>query len=408
MEGTSPFACDAVMLRRSGSILCASLIACSVATSQQLVFTAGPDGGQQVPPNASAGVGSATFVLDRAANSLAYELTVRKLTGTETEAHLHGFAPPGQNAGVLLVLPLGKHKKGVWSYPEALEDMLVSGEVYVDVHTDAFPGGEVRGQWVLRADDAVFTVSMNSAQASGSNSSAKGSGFLRADTLIDRAHFDITIAGLQSSELASHVHAGAVGQTGPILFTLPNGPNKAGIWDYLASEEPGLLAGDTYANVHTQTFLQGEIRGQIVLAATNPDGYCASKTNSQGCVPAIAWSGTPTVTGPDDLTFTCVQVLNQTTGIFFWGTAPKSSLFFGGTLCVRAPTRRTPVTASGGNPPPDDCSGSFSFHFSQADMTAKGLGAGSIVYGQWWYLDPHHPDGTGVGLSDGVQFELRP
>jgi len=378
--------------------------------AQTLVFTAAPTGGEVVPPTASNGFSAGSFVIDREADTLTYRITVRNLTGTETATHLHGFAPAGQNAAELLTLPLGKTKDGVWTYPESMEEMLVSGEVYVDVHTDAYPAGELRGQLARRADDYAFTVSMSKMGAQGSNSPATGSGYMYADTTLDELRFGLVIVDLQGNLLQSHIHAGGPGVQGPVLFLLPQGFKKFGKWDYPESEEPGLLVGDTYVNCHTQTFLNGEIRGQIEPAATNPQTYCVAKPSGLGCQPAATWTGTPTAGGTDDLVISATGLPNQLGAHFFWAASPKQSPFFGGTLCVRGPLHRTPLTTTGGTPgtPGADCTGAPSFFLSQAYMAQHGLTPGTLLYGQWWYLDPATPGAAGVGLSDAVQLEIRP
>jgi hypothetical protein len=76
------------------------------------------------------------------------------------------------------------------------------------------------------------------------------------------------------------------------------------------------------------------------------------------------------------------QVLNNKNGLLFWGPSAQASPFAGGTKCIAAPTRRTPLQGSGGNPPPNDCSGSYSFAFDPAYLAQKGLGAGQEVHGR--------------------------
>jgi len=379
------------------------------AAAQTVGFDAHLDGGQEVPPNLSVAYGTAYFVLDREANTLGYSITVARLNGTETAAHLHGFAPPGTTAPVLLTLPLGKTKSGSWTYPEALEDQLVAGLAYVDVHTTNFPAGQVRGQLARSPADATFGAHLDRFQVVGmSGSKAQGTGTFTIDTVKNRLKIEITVQGFKTTEIGAHIHAGKPGQTGNILYALPLGMHKVASWKYDEADEPMILAGNTYVNIHTLQIQSGEIRGQIVPLAGNPSTYCAGKVNSQGCTPAIGWTGRPRTVGSDDFTITCDQLVNQESGLFFWGVPTNVKPFFGGTLCVLGPLQRTSVLGTGGNAGPPDCSGTLSFFFSHAYETSKGLGPGMQLYGQWWATDAAHPDGTGVGLSDAVQFELRP
>lgn len=140
-----------------------------------------------------------------------------------------------------------------------------------------------------------------------------------------------------------------------------------------------------------------------------PQTYCTAKVNSAGCTPQIAFSGSPSLSGPDDFRLSASQVLNNKSGVFFFGVAGAAALpFGGGTLCAKPPVVRTGVQGSGGNPPPDDCSGHYDFHFSHAFAAAQGLGAGDTVHGQFWSRDPGFAPPDNIGLSDAVRFELRP
>lgn len=142
-----------------------------------------------------------------------------------------------------------------------------------------------------------------------------------------------------------------------------------------------------------------------------PTSYCTGKSNSQGCVPAIGWTGDPSLTSPDPFDVSATDVLNNKNGLFFFGLGGPANLpFFGGTLCALPPLQRTGIQSSGGNPPPDDCSGSYLFDFQALLQSGSvpGLVAGQRVNGQFWYRDPGHPDGTGVGLSNGIEFDVCP
>ena len=69
---------------------------------------------------------------------------------------------------------------------------------------------------------------------------------------------------------------------------------------------------------------------------------------------------------------TASNLLNNKPGIFFYGFSAANTPFQGGTLCVQPPLTRTPAQNSGGNPPPDDCSGTMVLDLAMADA-AQGL-----------------------------------
>jgi len=143
------------------------------ASAQNFVATI--DGAQETPPNASPGTGSATLVLDTAANTLSYTIMYGGLLGAESAAHIHGFAPPGTPGGVLHPLPAGNPKIGVWNYSEAQEANIIAGLTYINIHTMSFPGGEIRGQIVAETpSDAGVTPDVASLQAASPGSLRRG------------------------------------------------------------------------------------------------------------------------------------------------------------------------------------------------------------------------------------------
>ncbi len=114
----------------------------------QLVHTrlARATGAAEVPPVPSPGRGLGAFTIDTVAKTIHYRFSFAGLTSAETAAHIHGFAPPGANAGVLFALPAGSPKCGVLTYTAAQEANILAGLSYVNVHSVTFGGGEIRGQ----------------------------------------------------------------------------------------------------------------------------------------------------------------------------------------------------------------------------------------------------------------------
>jgi hypothetical protein len=139
--------------------------------------------------------------------------------------------------------------------------------------------------------------------------------------------------------------------------------------------------------------------------------YCTAKTNSQGCTPAVGWSGDPSIGASSSTPFeiTASNVLNQKSGLLFYGVFGRASAAFqGGVNCVHSPVRRTPLRSSDGNVGPDDCSGVYSIDFTPwIDGTNDALlDIGVTVNAQWWSRDPASPSTT--GLTDAIEFEIRP
>lgn len=82
----------------------------------------------------------------------------QNLTGPAKAMHIHGPAGPGTNASVLVSLvpynfpssnpTNGGVVVGNIAWPTNDTDALLSGLTYLNVHTDQYPGGEIRGQLV--------------------------------------------------------------------------------------------------------------------------------------------------------------------------------------------------------------------------------------------------------------------
>jgi hypothetical protein len=134
-------------------------------------FEARLTGDQEVPPVVTQTSGKAELVFNRSFTKAEYELTVRRGVRV-TQAHIH-CAPPGVN-GPIVVWLAGLHAQG-WDvngdwienatitdanvipptnpacpHPIAnlrdLVEAIKAGNTYVNVHTQAHPSGEVRGQ----------------------------------------------------------------------------------------------------------------------------------------------------------------------------------------------------------------------------------------------------------------------
>ena len=86
------------------------------------------------------------FIYDPATHTLTYNVTYEGLTGPAVAAHIHGPAEPGANAGRSCRSPSAASPiTGTATLTDAQAAELAAGKYYVNVHTAANKGGEIRG-----------------------------------------------------------------------------------------------------------------------------------------------------------------------------------------------------------------------------------------------------------------------
>ncbi|MBK8634390.1 MAG: CHRD domain-containing protein [Saprospiraceae bacterium] len=241
-----------------------------------MAFSADINGEQSVPSVASTAKGTASFTLTDA--GLIYNIT---LTGLKpTNAHFHKGAA-GANGGVVRGLfseMVGNSIRGVWTSNDAqpltkeLIADLLKGNLYVNFHTPAFPGGEIRGQVLPNSGTSLF-AKINGEQSNPSVVSIGGGTayFILTDTGLI---YNITVDSIDITN--AHFHKGGIGANGGVvrgLFAEFNGNHVSGIWKSTDTQPltadlvKDLLLGNIYVNFHTAANPGGEIRGQVLLSS---------------------------------------------------------------------------------------------------------------------------------------------
>lgn len=229
-------------------------------------------GASEVPTATTDALGLARLVLNDDLDTLHYTVWVSDIVSV-TASHIH-LGPTGKNGQVLFPLfggsgsfdpahPVG----GAVSLSAQNWVDLLTGYYYVNVHTSAKPGGEIRGQI---GGARLFVANLAGAnEVPAVNSSATGQGIMALNANATGVDYRILVNDLEHSTMA-HIHQAPAGVNGPIIVPLFNGVGAFDEANPISGTAPvntpivfNLLAGNYYVNVHTAHVPSGEIRGQL-------------------------------------------------------------------------------------------------------------------------------------------------
>lgn len=116
-----------------------------------------------------------------------------------------------------------------------------------------------------------FTATLNgTSEVPPNTSTATGTATLSYNKTTKVFTLNATYTGITLTD--AHVHVGAVGVDGPVVFPLTSitSPISYTSPALTAAQEADLLGNLYYLNLHTAAFTGGEIRGQLITA--NPGG----------------------------------------------------------------------------------------------------------------------------------------
>ncbi|MEO6167611.1 MAG: CHRD domain-containing protein, partial [Chitinophagales bacterium] len=170
------------------------------------------DGTQEVPQVETDAKGLALFTLSKDLTSLKVKVLVRQLSGAITGAHLHVGAAgtSGDVVSDLTDFLVGNYIEGEVDPTSFLSD-LMAGNVYVNVHTDDNPNGEIRGQLSLNKNLA-FDSKLNGAQeVPAVTTDALGLFTARISYTLDTLYYYGLVRDLSGDIGGAHFHEGAVG-----------------------------------------------------------------------------------------------------------------------------------------------------------------------------------------------------
>jgi hypothetical protein len=124
-------------------------------------FTLAPNAEQVVGVDVdSDGVGAGWLHLNTTTNTIDWSIVYSNLTGAPTMAHFHGPATPQENAGPQVTLDHTVNPMiGSDVISDTQEAQLMANLWYVNIHTEAYPSGEIRGQ-ITRVIPEPATVAL--------------------------------------------------------------------------------------------------------------------------------------------------------------------------------------------------------------------------------------------------------
>ena len=117
------------------------------ALADEMKFRAELSGGEEVPavePDAS---GTADVTYNSANGQLTWGIEYSGMSGSLTAPHFHGPADPGETAPPVVPIEVGEGPlEGSAEITAEQAEGLTAGRWYVNLHTEANPQGEIRGQ----------------------------------------------------------------------------------------------------------------------------------------------------------------------------------------------------------------------------------------------------------------------
>ena len=246
-----------------------------VPPSTTSTLTAKMSGEQEPVSPATGALGTGTLSLTLPSLALSGSIVLDGVTATMAHIHLGDI---GVNGAIIVPLAETAAGSGTWAVPAGtvLTDpqatAFAAGGLYFNAHSVANPGGEIRGQ----IGRQVYAAQMKAAQeVPPGPSSATGSGLLGYDPTTKKFTAQVTLTGVAAT--AAHIHDGAVGVNGAVIFPLSETAAGSGVWvsatnaTLTDAQAASLAAGGLYFNAHSSNYAGGEVRGQIARSV----GYAA-------------------------------------------------------------------------------------------------------------------------------------
>ncbi|CAA9246867.1 MAG: hypothetical protein AVDCRST_MAG50-1958 [uncultured Acidimicrobiales bacterium] len=248
-------------------LLAAGILGFAPAASAAVTSITGSDlsGANEVPPSDASLEGTAAVSLDAETGDVCYEVEAN--FATATGMHIHR-GEVGVNGPIVVPLDPTRLNATTETCTVAAAELVAEikakpAAFYVNVHTETYPGGAIRGQLTT----GILLVELSPAQEVPPTTSTQ-SGQVRifmADPTQICVEPELTI----TTATGMHIHRGEIGTNGPVVVPFDHTQLTALQCVSVAAELGAEIAGNPsafYFNVHTAAFPGGEIRGQLAIA----------------------------------------------------------------------------------------------------------------------------------------------
>ena len=275
-----------------------AIVAASNSSLPANAFTATLTGAQQTPPTLSTATASGVVLVDPTTRVMKATLVAAGIAGTA--AHIHEGAP-GVAGPIIFPMAESPAGSGIWTtqatLTEAQFNVFKAGNYFFNVHSAAFPEGEIRGQIVQQLQTST-TLQTNGASLTGGASTGTAAnryasfinimtgiqvvpatatqGTALAITIVDTVGKTLTgaVTSLGVAGNSAAIREASAGLIGPVVFPLTETSPASGVW---AVRTPltdlqinALNVNNYYYQITSAIFPNGELRGQIVpTSATN-------------------------------------------------------------------------------------------------------------------------------------------
>ena len=171
-----------------------SILLNTVKAQEGQSFSATLSGSDEVPPTESNSTGTANFKVNDNNSQLSYWLNITGIKKVN-QAHIHNGST-GENGDIIATLSKGKSAKGDDRPPQIgfagnitkdelqgplkdkeisdLVSLMSDGMTYVNVHTDKYPDGAIRGQVTLTSASTDAGTGTNTTSTSASTDAGTG------------------------------------------------------------------------------------------------------------------------------------------------------------------------------------------------------------------------------------------